>query len=61
MRAALLHEHGVVANHKLVARIMASLGLQGLPMSRRKWRQLKNVATTEHLLSRNFSLFTGQS
>ena len=54
VRAALLHEHGVVANHKLVARIMASLGLHGLPMRRRKWRQLKNVPTTEDLLSRNF-------
>lgn len=31
-----------------------SLGLHGLPMRRRKWRQLKNVPTTEDLLSRNF-------
>ena len=55
VHAALLHEHGMVVNHKLVARIMTDLGLHGLPRRRRRRRPLTNIATSEDLLSRNFT------
>ena len=55
MRAALFHERGFVVNRKLIRRIMADLGLSGLPTRRKGRRNLANVATSEDLVNRNFS------
>lgn len=44
-----------MVNHKLVASIMAELGLRGLPRRRSLRRNTANIATTSDLLNRNFT------
>ncbi len=55
MRAALFHERGLVVNRKLIRRIMADHSLSGLPLRRKKGRNLVHVATSEDLVKRNFA------
>lgn len=47
IRAALGFERGLVANMKLIRRIMAEQGTCGLPRLRNGRRNLVNVATSE--------------
>jgi putative transposase len=55
IRAALEIEQGLIVNRKLILKIMRKLGIQGLPgpQSGLK-RNLKNVATCEDLVQRDF-------
>jgi len=55
MRAALFHERGLIVNHKLIRRVMAEIGLTGLPIRKKGRRNLANVATSEDLVNRNFT------
>ncbi len=55
MRAALFHERGLVVNRKLIRRIMADHSLSGLPLRRKRGRNLVHVATSEDLVKRNFA------
>jgi transposase InsO family protein len=55
IRAALEIEHGLIVNKKLVYKIMRQLGIKGLPGPRRGVRNLKNVATCEDLVQREFA------
>ena len=55
IRAALEIEHGLVVNTKLIRKVMNRLGIKGIPGPRRGHSNLKNVATCEDLLERNFS------
>ena len=52
--AALEIEQGLIVNTKLVKKLLKRLGLQGLPGPKRLGRNLKNVATAEDLVQRNF-------
>jgi putative transposase len=61
MRAALLHERGLVVNPKLIRRIMNEQGLTGLPTRKKGRRNLAHVATSEDLVNRNFSAATPNS
>lgn len=54
IRAALEIEHGLIVNKKLIARIMGELGIQGLPGPKKGVKNLKNIATCEDLVQRNF-------
>ena len=55
IRAALEIEQGLIVNKKLIARIMGELGIQGLPGPKKGRKNLKNIATCEDLVQRNFS------
>jgi putative transposase len=55
IRAALEIEQGLIVNKKLIARIMAELGIQGLPGPKKGVKNLKNIATCEDLVQRNFT------
>ncbi len=55
IRAALEIEQGLIVNQKLIARIMAELGIQGLPDPKKGVKNLENIATCEDLVQRNFS------
>ena len=55
IRATLLIERDLIVNPKLVARIMADLGIYGLPRKKAGIRNLVNVATSSDLIKRNFT------
>jgi putative transposase len=55
MHAMLLHDRGRVVHRKLVRRIMSEECLCGLPLRRRGRRNLKNSATHEDLINREFN------
>jgi putative transposase len=55
IRAALEIEQGLIVNTKLVKKLMARLGLRGLPGPRRVGKNLKNVATADDLVQRDFT------
>ena len=55
IRAALEIEQGLIVNKKLIAKIMAELGIQGLPGPKKGVKNLKNIATCEDLVQRNFT------
>ena len=54
IRAALEIEQGLIVNKKLITKIMRELGIQGLPGPKKGVKNLKNVATCEDLVQRNF-------
>jgi putative transposase len=54
IRAALEIEQGLVVNKKLIAKIMAELGIHGLPGTKKGVKNLKNISTCEDLVQRNF-------
>jgi len=55
VQAALRIERAVVVNHKLVASVMADLGLSGLPRRKTRKRNLIGVRTTSDLVNRDFT------
>jgi putative transposase len=55
IRAALELEHGLIVNKKQIARIMAELGIQGLPGPKKGVKNLKNAPTCEDLVQRQFT------
>jgi transposase InsO family protein len=55
VKAALEIEQGLIVNYKLVKRLMRELGLQGLPGPKKGYKNLKNIATCEDLVQRNFT------
>jgi putative transposase len=55
IRAALEIEQGLIVNTKLVLKLMRGLGIRGLPGPKRVARNLKNVATAEDRVERNFT------
>jgi putative transposase len=55
IRAALLEEHDMMVNHKLVAAIMRERGLSGLPRRRRRKPPLVGVDTLSDLVRRRFT------
>ena len=55
IRAAVEIEQGLIVNKKLIARIMGELGIQGLPGPKKGVKNLKNSATCEDLVQRNFT------
>jgi putative transposase len=55
IRAALEIEQGLIVNKKLIARIMGELGIHGLPGPKKGVKNLKNIATCEDLVQRNFT------
>jgi putative transposase len=54
VRAALEIEQGIIANTKLVLKLMRSLGIRGLPGPKKGHRNLVNAATQEDLVQRSF-------
>jgi transposase InsO family protein len=55
IKAALEIEQGLIVNTKLVKKLMRRLGIHGLPGPKKVVRNLKNVATCEDLVERNFT------
>jgi transposase InsO family protein len=55
IRAALELEHGLIVNKKQIAKIMAELGIQGLPGPKKRVKNLKNAPTCEDLVQRQFT------
>jgi len=55
VQAALRIESDLVVNHKLVASIMAQLGIHGLPRRKPRRRNLVQVATSSDLVNRDFT------
>ena len=55
IRAALMREHDMIVNKKLVLSIMRELGIQGLPGPKKHKKNLINMATEEDLVQRNFT------
>ena len=55
VQAALRIERDVTVNHKLVAKVMADLGLTGLPRKKPRKRNLVSVRTSSDLLNRDFT------
>ncbi|GAA5192494.1 IS3 family transposase [Rugosimonospora acidiphila] len=55
IRAALLEEHDMVVNLKLVGALMRERGLSGLPRQRRRAPNLLKVATPADLVQRQFT------
>ncbi|HEY1987957.1 MAG TPA: IS3 family transposase, partial [Acidimicrobiales bacterium] len=55
IRAALELEQGLIVNTKLVRRIMAELGIRGLPGPKKGFKNLINAATCEDLVERRFT------
>src|SRR3984885_5132357 len=56
IRAALMREHDMVVNKKLILSIMRELGIKGLPGPKRRKKNLVNEATEEDLVQRNFTV-----
>jgi len=56
IRAALIREHDMVVNKKLILSIMRELGIKGLPGPKRRKKNLVNEATEEDLVQRNFTV-----
>jgi transposase InsO family protein len=48
-------ERALVVNHKLIASVMADLGLSGLPRRKSRKRNLITVRTSSDLVNRNFT------
>ncbi len=55
VQAALRIESDLVVNHKLVASIMAQLGIHGLPRRKSRRRNLVSIATSSDLVNRDFT------
>jgi transposase InsO family protein len=55
IRAALLDEHEMIVNHKLVAAIMTELGISGLPRQHKRKPNLLGAHTPSDLVNRNFT------
>jgi len=55
VQAALRIESDLVVNHKLVASIMAQLGIHGLPRRKPRRRNLVSIATSSDLVNRDFT------
>lgn len=55
VQAALRIERDVTVNHKLVAAVMAEMGLSGLPRRKSRKRNLITVRTSSDLVNRNFT------
>ncbi len=55
VHAALRIERDVTVNHKLVAAVMAEMGLSGLPRKKSRKRNLITVRTSSDLVNRNFT------
>ena len=55
VQAALRIERDLTVNHKLVAKVMADLGLTGLPRKKPRKRNLVSVRTSSDLLNRDFT------
>jgi len=55
IRAALRIEMGLIVNTKLIKKLMKRLEIQGIPGPRKGRPNLKNVATCEDLVQRNFT------
>lgn len=55
VQAALRIERDLTVNHKLVAKVMANLGLAGLPRKRTRKRNLIGVRTSSDLANRDFT------
>ncbi len=55
IQAALRIESDLVVNHKLVASIMAQLGIHGLPRRKSRRRNLVSIATSSDLVNRDFT------
>ena len=55
VQAALRIERDVTVNHKLVAAVMAEMGLSGLPRKKSRKRNLITVRTSSDLVNRNFT------
>jgi len=55
VQATLRIERDLIVNHKLVAQVMAELGLEWLPKRKSRKRNLVSVRTTSDLVKRNFS------
>ena len=55
VQAALRIESDLVVNHKLVAAIMAQLGIHGLSRRRARRRNLVSIATSSDLVNRDFT------
>ena len=55
VHAALRIERDVTVNHKLVAAVMAEMGLSGLPRRKSRKRNLITVRTSSDLVNRNFT------
>ena len=55
IRAALLEEHEMIVNHKLVEAIMRERGMSGLPRPRRRKPGLLGVDTPADLVQRRFT------
>lgn len=53
--AELRIEQGLIVNKKLVWKIMRQLGIRGLPGPKRGRKNLKNAATCEDLVQRQFT------
>lgn len=56
IRAALMREHDMVVNKKLILSFMRELGIKGLPGPKRRTKNLVNEATEEDLVQRNFTV-----
>jgi transposase InsO family protein len=56
IRAALIREHDMIVNKKLILSIMRELGIKGLPGPKKHRKNLVNQATEEDLVQRNFSV-----
>ena len=56
IRAALMREHDMVVNKKLILSIMRELGIKGLPGPKRRKKNLVNQATEEDLVQRYFTV-----
>jgi HTH-like domain/Integrase core domain len=56
IRAALVREHDMVVNKKLILSIMRELGIKGLPGPKKRKKNLVNEATEEDLVQRHFTV-----
>jgi len=55
IRATLEIEQGLIVNKKLIWKLMREMGIQGLPGPKKGRPNLKNVATCDDLVQRNFT------
>jgi putative transposase len=55
IRAALSYERGLIVNRKLIRKVMADVGLAGLPSRKKGRRNLVHMPTQEDLVNRHFA------